>query len=57
LLSTDQWPSLAVDATDVTAQMPCVVLRVVVQPGNHVREDNTLIVLEAMKMEVDVSAP
>jgi pyruvate carboxylase subunit B len=44
-------------ATEVTAQMPGVVLRIVAQPGDQVKSGDTLLVLEAMKMEVSVAAP
>ena len=33
------------------------VLQVVVQPGDTVEEDDTIIVMEAMKMEINVVAP
>ncbi len=33
------------------------VLRLVAQPGARVREDETLLVMEAMKMEIEVVAP
>jgi len=44
-------------ATDVTAQMPGVVLRIIAQPGDQVSEGDPLLELEAMKMEVAVPAP
>ena len=44
-------------ATDVAAQMPGVVLRVVAQKGDKVQAGDTLLVLEAMKMEVAVATP
>ena len=37
--------------------MPGTVLRVQTQVGNDVSEGETLLVLEAMKMEVEVKAP
>jgi pyruvate carboxylase subunit B len=43
--------------TPVNAQMPGLVLRIVAQAGSPVRAGETLLVLEAMKMEVQVSAP
>ena len=33
------------------------VLQVVAQPGDMVEEDDTIIVMEAMKMEINVVAP
>ncbi len=43
--------------TPITAQMPGVVLRIVAQPGTQVQAGDTLLVLEAMKMEVSVATP
>ncbi len=43
--------------TSVTAQMPGVVLRVLVGAGDQVRAGQNILVLEAMKMEVSVAAP
>lgn len=50
-------PTPADDTTDITSQMPGVVLRVFVQPGDTIRADEPILVLEAMKMEVRVTAP
>jgi pyruvate carboxylase subunit B len=50
-------PAPAVDTTDVTSQMPGVVLRVLTQPGDHLSAGDAIVVLEAMKMEVSVTAP
>ena len=44
-------------ATDVAAQMPGVVLRVVAKQGDKVQAGDTLLILEAMKMEVAVATP
>jgi biotin carboxyl carrier protein len=33
------------------------VLRLSVQPGDRVEEDDTVLVMEAMKMEIEVAAP
>ena len=41
----------------LTAPMPATVLRVLVEPGQAVRQGDPLIVLEAMKMEVTLRAP
>ena len=41
----------------LTAPMPGLVLRVLVRPGDSVRTHQTLIVLEAMKMEHNIEAP
>jgi pyruvate carboxylase subunit B len=47
----------AASAVDVTAQMPGVVLRVEANAGESVKTGDTILVLEAMKMEVAVSSP
>ncbi|TWT42973.1 biotin/lipoyl-containing protein [Botrimarina hoheduenensis] len=47
----------AAPATEVHAQMPGVVLRTNVQPGDRIAEGAALLVLEAMKMEVTVPSP
>lgn len=39
------------------APMPATVVKLLVEPGGHVAEGDTLIVLEAMKMELAVRAP
>jgi biotin carboxyl carrier protein len=41
----------------VTAPMPGTVLKILVQPGARVTEGDTLLVLEAMKMELPLRAP
>ena len=43
--------------TPVQAQMPGKVIRHLVQPGDHVEAGDGIIVLEAMKMEMPVTAP
>jgi len=45
------------EEVDVNASMPGVVLKIIVQVGDMVNEGDTLMVLEAMKMEVNVTAP
>ena len=48
----------AVAAGDaVTAPMPGNILKVLVSPGQQVSEGDTLVILEAMKMENEVVAP
>ena len=43
--------------SEVTAQMPGRVLKIVAQQGTRVEAGDTVLVLEAMKMEVQISAP
>ena len=45
------------EAKPVTSQMPGAVLRIDVSVGDVVSEGDTLLVMEAMKMEVEVKAP
>jgi biotin carboxyl carrier protein len=44
-------------AQPLTAPMPATILKVLVQPGNRVKHGDTLLVLEAMKMELPIRAP
>jgi biotin carboxyl carrier protein len=44
-------------ATPVNAPMVGKVLRVVAKVGDRVEEDETIVVMEAMKMEIEVVAP
>jgi len=41
----------------LTPPMPATVVRIAVRPGDHVSAGDTLIVLEAMKMELPIRAP
>lgn len=43
--------------SSLTAPMPARVIRILVQPGARVAKGDTLIVLEAMKMELPLRAP
>ena len=45
------------ETTPVNAEMPGVVLRVLVNTGDQVSEGDALLVLEAMKMEVAINTP
>jgi pyruvate carboxylase subunit B len=45
------------ETTDVPAQMPGRVVRVVLGPGDACSEGDPILVLEAMKMEMEVTAP
>lgn len=42
---------------DLAAPMPATVVRVMVQPGAAVTRGDTLLMLEAMKMELPIRAP
>ena len=44
-------------ATPVNAPMVGKILRIEVSVGDHVEEDDPLVVMEAMKMEIEVVAP
>ncbi|MEM8944458.1 MAG: biotin/lipoyl-containing protein [Planctomycetota bacterium] len=56
--TSDSAPTPAASsATDVTAQMPGVVLKLVASTGAAIKAGETILVLEAMKMEVAVAAP
>jgi biotin carboxyl carrier protein len=41
----------------LTAPMPATVVKVLVVPGQSVRQGDTLVVVEAMKMELPIRAP
>jgi biotin carboxyl carrier protein len=41
----------------LTAPMPATVIKILVTPGQAVRHGDTLVVLEAMKMELPIRAP
>ena len=41
----------------LTAPMPATIVKIVVRPGDTVQSGDTLIVLEAMKMELPLRAP
>jgi biotin carboxyl carrier protein len=44
-------------AAQLAAPMPATVVKILVQPGQQVHRGDTLVVLEAMKMELPVRAP
>jgi biotin carboxyl carrier protein len=44
-------------ALDTSAPMPATVVKVLTEPGTRVRKGDTLIMLEAMKMELAVKSP
>lgn len=45
------------NAAPVHAQMPGKVIRILKQVGDHVQEGEVILILEAMKMEVQITAP
>jgi acetyl/propionyl-CoA carboxylase alpha subunit len=47
----------AVRPQALTAPMPATVIRVLVKPGATVKKGDTVILLEAMKMELPIRAP
>ncbi len=56
--ATDAMPSAqSGGGTEVRAEMPGKVMRLLVQAGDRVEEGQGLMVLEAMKMEVHITAP
>ena len=42
---------------ELTSPMPATVVKILVTPGQAVRHGDTLVVLEAMKMELPIRAP
>lgn len=42
---------------EVVSEMAATVWRIEVAPGDHVEEEDVLILLESMKMEIPVTAP
>jgi len=44
-------------SNNVTSNFPAKVVKVNVRKGDHVKENETLLVLEAMKMEAQIKAP
>jgi biotin carboxyl carrier protein len=49
--------SLITNASQITAGMPGKIVKVFIKPGDKVSANQTLIVMEAMKMENDMKAP
>ncbi|KAL8772741.1 MAG: hypothetical protein Q9209_002086 [Squamulea sp. 1 TL-2023] len=58
---TPRWIEKALGIKDtahsVLAPMPCRILRVEVQPGQQVKKEQVLIVIESMKMETSIRSP
>lgn len=49
--------AVARGAHSLTAPMPATIVRVLVAPGTRVRKGDTVVVAEAMKMELPIRAP
>lgn len=56
-VSTSSAPSVASSGVEVPAPLAGNIFKVLVQPGDVVEEGQTVMILEAMKMETEVSAP
>lgn len=57
---SDESPAASGDSqrvSEVKAQMPGAVLKQLVQAGEHIRAGEAILVLEAMKMEMEVASP
>jgi pyruvate carboxylase subunit B len=50
-------PVVAGDGEDVKALVPGNVWKIVLNPGDAVKKDDVIMILESMKMEIDVVAP
>ena len=50
-------PSGGKGSIEIRSQTPGTVFKILKQPGDHVDEGETIMVLEAMKMEIEVAAP
>jgi len=59
--STPEWLAKALGTTEkansLVSPMPCKILRVDVKPGDKVKKDQTLLVIESMKMETVIRSP
>lgn len=55
--TTGRVPSAARDLDALTPPMSATVVRIQVRVGDHVEAGDTLVVLEAMKMELPIRAP
>jgi len=43
--------------TDITADIPGMILKVKVKPGDEIKPGDILFVMEAMKMEMEIPSP
>lgn len=53
---TEEKPAESAEGTPVTAQMPGRVTRILLQVGDYIKAGETILLLEAMKMETPVSS-
>ena len=54
--STGRRRSVAEGAQSISAPMPATVVKLLVKPGDAVKKGDTVVVLEAMKMELPLRA-
>jgi len=57
LVEVSSSPATAVNSTDVKAGLPGSIFKVLVNVGDRVAKGQPVIVIEAMKMEIEVAAP
>ena len=55
--ATTQVTASATEVTSVRSQMPGAVYKILVSSGDHVSEGQAVLIMEAMKMEMEVPAP
>ena len=55
--STELASAVEGDITEVTSQMPGVIFKQLVKKGDRVRAGEAILILEAMKMEMEVASP
>lgn len=59
--ATPEWVAKALGTTEkansLMSPMPCKILRVNVKPGDEVKKDQSLLVIESMKMETVIRSP
>ncbi len=55
--STGNKTTANADEVEIKSQMPGAVIAISAQPDSHVNEGDTVLILEAMKMEIKVTAP
>ncbi len=53
----DTYSESAAGLVEIPASVPGNVWKILVTPGDKVKKDDTIIILESMKMEIDIKAP